>query len=50
MRNQPIQPKKDTRDYSVFKPAHKGPLPSKPAPVVQPAPVPTPAPVATPKV
>ena len=46
MRNKPVQPKKDTRDYSVFKPAHKGPLPPKPTPVVPPAP----APVVAPKV
>ncbi len=46
MRNQPITPKKDTRDYSVFKPGYKGPLPPKPAPVVPPAP----APVVAPKV
>jgi len=23
MRNQPIQPKKETRDFSVFKPVHQ---------------------------
>jgi len=28
MRNQPIQPKEDTRDYSVFKPAQTDPLPT----------------------
>ena len=38
MRNQPIQPKKDTRDFSVFKPTHQEPVvkPTK----VTPAPTP----------
>jgi len=44
MRNQPKPAKKkDTRDFSVFKPAHRGPLPQKPA-TPPPAPV-TPTPV-----
>jgi len=44
MRNQPIQPKKETRDFSVFKPVHQ-PVAK---PVAKPAKV-EPEPVAAPK-